>query len=116
MKKTPKHIKTTTQLREQMLETHDRKARSIMDSMRVLSPEIRDYIMEEYWTARARVSKMRITEKSWPKLTREELWREHDEMESQLQNLRIFSDDFYSILYRMWYEMLNAFNPNVTYK
>lgn len=87
----------------------------MINSMVVLDGMSRGYIILQYQTAISRLTGLKITNKVYADMTREDLFKEYDDMEKQFKMLNIFSDAFYRAISIQWNYMLNTFNPNASW-
>jgi len=85
-----------------------------MNSLAVLDGNFRSFIVRKYLAAIERLDGEKLTTpQKWDKTDRSILFKEYDEIESQVKLLRIFSDGFMfdSGINSAWRNMLNTFNP-----
>lgn len=86
-----------------------------INAMIVLDSVARGYILSQYQNAISRLTALKITNKVYADMNRQDLFKEYDELEKQFKMLNIFSDESYRAVSTQWSYMLNTFNPNASW-
>lgn len=80
----------------------------ILVNLIVISPMLKDYLLEQYNATNDRLAKAIVNQEDWEKA---DPWLEYKVVEKELKNMSIFSDSFLMMLNTQWHILGHAYNP-----